>query len=388
MVDSFKRMISVVVLLILVSCSDATLPPVIDVQRVPDGGIHPRIVFDEWGDTHLLYFRAEFPQAGAYLGHLYYTRYNNDSGTWRPPVQVSAEPYNYRDPIYRANLAIDGDGRVHVVWFVDRPARFVYTRSTPDKSAFEIPRLIGGQHLDGIDAAADIASVDNRVALVWSAGDLMREDQRSVFMLESEDYGTNFSEAVIIADASLGACACCGLAAEFNQEGELMVAYRSAINNTGRHTQRLVIARNAQGDLQSSYQPVHALTEWELSSCPVTTNDIVRDETDAGDYWLAFENQHQVVKLNMSDGSVPEPVSLQPAAAREKHPSLAFNSAGYQLIAWGEGGGFFSGGMLRRALFDRDGNPVSLPALDELEIPDRSFAAAMVKPDGNFLILY
>ncbi|MDP2127048.1 MAG: hypothetical protein Q8K97_06680 [Pseudohongiella sp.] len=383
---TFSTALAGLVLVLLAACSDPSAPPSVDLQRVPNDGIHPRIMFDEWGDTHLLYFRPEFPDNGLYLGNLYYTRYDNLAGSWKPEMKVSEEPFNYKDPIYRANLAIDGESRVHVLWFVDRPSQFVYTRSNIEKSSFESPRPIVEQNMEGIDAAAEISSYSNRITIVWGAGDVSREDQRSVFMLESQDYGSTFGEEVMIADAALGACACCGLAAEFNQQGELIVAYRSAINNTGRHMQRLVVTRNAHSDIQTSYQPVHALSEWELSSCPVSTNDIVRDEE--GDHWLAYESQSQVVKLNMSDNSMPVLVSAEPAAAREKHPAMAFNGAGYKLISWGEGGGFFSGGFLRRALFDIEGNRVPLPELEELEIPDRSFVAVMVKPDGNFLILY
>jgi hypothetical protein len=383
---TFNRIIAGVAFILLVSCSDPSALPSVSVDRVPNGGIHPRIMFDEWGDTHLLYFRAEFPDSGAYLGNLYYSRYDNSTGLWRPELKVSAEPFNYKDPIYRANLAIDGEGRVHVLWFVDRPAQYVYTRSNIEKSVFEDPRLLVRQNMEGIDAAAEIASYNNRIAIVWGAGDLMREDQRSIYLLESQDYGSTFGDEVMIADSALGACACCGLAAEFNQQGELIVAYRSAINNTGRHMQRLVVARNAHNEIQTSYQPVHALSEWELSSCPVSTNDIVRDEE--GDHWLAYETQSRVLKLNMSDNSAPVFVSELSTGTREKHPAMASNGTGFHLIAWGEGGGFFSGGMLRRALFDQYGTEIDLPESDDLEIPDRSFVAVMVKPDGDFLVLY
>ncbi len=67
---------------------------------------------------------------------------------------------------------------------------------------------------------------------------------------------------------------------------------------------------------------------------------------------------------------------------------MAFNADGYQLIAWGEGGGFFSGGSLRLALFDAEGKPADLPAMDDTDIPDRSSVAVMMKPDGNFLVVY
>ena len=386
---SFHRVGQVVIVLLvtmLVSCTEPELLPTIEVQRVPENGIQPRIVLDEWGDTHLLYFRAEFPDSGAYLGHLYYTRYDNQRRAWQPSARVSAEPFNYKDQIYRANFTVGGEGRIHVVWFVDRPERFLYTRSDINKGNFETPRLISGAYLDGIDANADIASYNNRVALVWASGDLMREDQRSVFMLQSQDNGGSFGDPVMIADSALGACACCALSAEFNQAGELLVAYRSAVNNTGRHMQQLIINQNAQGDVQSFYQPVHALSEWEIASCPVSTNDMAREVSGA--YWLVYETENQLVKQNLSANSVPQRVSAQASSAREKHPAMAFNADGYQLIAWGEGGGFFSGGSLRLALFDAEGKPADLPAMDDTDIPDRSSVAVMMKPDGNFLVVY
>lgn len=381
-------LLSVLAVTVLLSCSPTETTPVVELMRVPNQGIQPRIVFDEWGDTHLLYFRVDPAADSTYQGHLYYSRYDNDSGDWMPELQVSNQTYNHGDAIYRANLAVDGDGGVHVTWFMDRPARFMYARSSADMSSFIEPRLIAEHHLDSVDAGADIAAYRNRVSLVWGAGDLMREDQRSVYMLESLDHGTSFGEETMIGDPALGACACCALAAEFNQSGELMVAYRSAINNTGRHMQRLIVARNAHNEMQISYQPQSALTEWELSSCPVSTNDIVRDESAAGEYWLAYENQGQVATLNLSSGSMPTLVSVNTSGARQKHPAMVFNSAGYQLLAWGEGGGFFDGGMLHLALLDANGAAITLPPIEETEIPDRSFVAVMVKPDGNFLVLY
>jgi lipid-binding SYLF domain-containing protein len=40
------------------------------------------------------------------------------------------------------------------------------------------------------------------------------------------------------------------------------------------------------------------------------------------------------------------------------------------------------------ALFDAEGKPAVLPALDDMQIPDRSSAAVIMKPDGNFLVVY
>ena len=67
-------------------------------------------------------------------------------------------------------------------------------------------------NLVGVDAGADIAARDNLVAIAWAAGELTREEERSVYVRLSMDFGATFSDEIMVGDKSLGACSCCGLA--------------------------------------------------------------------------------------------------------------------------------------------------------------------------------
>lgn len=138
--------------------------------------------------------------------------------------------------------------------------------------------------------------------------------------------------------------------------------------------------------VKSAYMPVDDARSWDLAACPVTTNDIVVDYE--GENWLVFENQSRIAKVNLADGDVSAYLSEQSSQTREKHPAMAFNREGDQLIAWGEGPGFFSGGVLRWALFNNQGVHIGSSGLEKMEITDRSSPAVLAKPDGNFLILY
>ncbi|MFM1896787.1 MAG: hypothetical protein RLZZ385_1861 [Pseudomonadota bacterium] len=376
------RLAAAFVLLALVSgCSEQ---PAVQLQRVPDQGIHPRILVDGQGQTHLLYFRRDSQEGRSAQGLLYYRQYDAEAEDWGPAVRVSTDRYDHGDPIFRAGFASDDEGRIHVVWHQSRPAEYFYTRSNTERSSFEPQRRIVADYLDGIDAGAAIAVRGDSVAVVWAAGDLDMEASRSVYLRLSTDAGTSFAAERMIGDPALGACACCGLAAEFDQQGRLLVAYRSAIDGTGRNMQILSVDPEESG--AGSYLPMEALRSWDLAACPVTTNDFVPDA--AGNPWLVFENQSRVVAMTPTRAGSEQLVSDSPPQTREKHPAAAINDQGEHLVAWGEGAGFFSGGSLHWALFDSGGARLAGPVTEPVDIPDNSSPAVMVDGSGDFIILY
>ena len=381
----FRQLCCLGLLVLLVGCSES---PAVVFRAVPDGGIHPRILMDSHGQAHLLYFRPDAPDGRSRLGLLYYRPYDEQNDDWGPAVRVSTDRYEHGDPIFRAGFGIDDEGRVHVAWFQSRPAEYFYTRSNPQRTEFEPQRLIVNQHLEGIDAGVDIAVDGQQIAVVWAAGDLEREAQRSVYLRLSRDRGESFGTETMIGDPALGACACCGLAAEFGPDSQLLVAYRSATNGTGRDMQVLTVDTGPQITPPARYQPLQEDRMWDLAACPVTTNDWVAD--GKGGHWLVYENRSRIYTLNVpgqADES-PRQLSEVPPTTREKHPAVAINAQGYQLSAWGEGAGFFSGGVLRWSLFDPQGRRVNLPAHEAVQIPDNSHPAVMARRDGNFMVLY
>src|ERR1700726_2427868 len=82
-------------------------PGDVRVQRVPDGGIQPRVAVAADGTIHLIYFSGD-PAAG----DIFYVR---NSGK---PIRVNSHPGsaialgNIRGP----QLALGRSGRVHVAW--------------------------------------------------------------------------------------------------------------------------------------------------------------------------------------------------------------------------------------------------------------------------------
>lgn len=357
------------------------------VQPTPDDGLQPRLIVDAGGDVHLLYFRKRMNQPQAREGNLYYRQYRADSSSWGNPVKVSSTAFNLQTfSIARAGMAIDGTGRIHVIWYMPRESQYLYARSNPARTEFETQRSMVTQYAEGIDAGADIAARGDQVAIVWGAGDLSREFERTVFARLSVDNGASFGAEQMLGNTELGACACCSLATDFSASGNLLVAYRSAIDGIGRHTQLLTLAL-ADGDIrQASYAPVHELQQWELSSCPLSTNDIATASN--GEQWLVFETAARIVQKQLESAHPPSLVAEPVTNTRQKNPAIALNAAGERLVVWGEGISHSRGGKLNMRLFAADGTLLDTPYYDALEIPEFSFPAAALLPDNTFLVLY
>ncbi len=374
------------VLLLMLAMPGANAQSGVDIQRTPDRGLHPRLLQDDAGNVHLLYFRKRNSNPRSREGDLFYRQYDAASFDWGPARRVSSQSFNHADPIYRANFAVDGDGRVHVVWYQSRPSRFFYTRSDPGRTAFEPRRSLVEVNLEGIDAGADIAASGSGVVVSWAAGELVREDERTVYARISNDGGETFSPEYAVGDTGLGACACCSLALEYENPHRFVVAYRSAIDGIGRHMQLLTVEQSPGSAISTDYAPLHDLQKWELSACPVSTNDIGRDYQQRN--WLVFETESRIVQLNLDAGGVPARVAEPATRTRQKNPAIAFSSDGYKLIAWGEGVSFTRGGTLNWQLFDDEGNAVPAPEQPPINIPDNSAPAVTITPNGSFLILY
>jgi hypothetical protein len=384
----YKTVSMALLLLLLLALTPASWAqtPEIRLQRIPDEGIQPRILQDENGNTHLLYFKKRFPNPQSRDGDLYYRQYDRALGNWGNPVKVSSSSFNHLDSIGRAGFAIDGEGRVQVIWYQTRPSHYFHARSNTARTEFEVQRSIISVNIEGVDAGAEVAAKENQVVIVWAAGNLQREMERTVFARISLDYGQSFSDEIMIGNKSLGACACCSLAAQFDSQGKLLVAYRSAVDGIGRHMQLLTVTPVSSAPNESYYTTLHDLQRWELAACPVTTNDFIQDLHNNS--WLVFENESRIVELNITAGTLPALIAEPLTKTRQKNPAMAFDLQGNRLIVWAEGISFSRGGYLNWQLLDVDGKKPGSEAVPEIAVPDYSFPAVMTLPEGGFVILY
>ncbi len=359
----------------------------IHIQQTPDGGVQPRLSVDDSGNIHLLYFKKRLSAPSAREGNLYYRQYLPEQNRFGLPVKVSSNAYDIRAfAIARASMAVGADGRVHVVWYLPRDNQYYYSRSNTERSQFETQQPVVDEFGEGLDAGADIAALGSQVAIVWAAGALSREHERTVYGRISADSGTTFSDEMQMGNKELGACACCSLATNFGAESELTIAYRSAIDGVGRHMQALTVQFAGKTIESGRYAELSRLQEWELSACPLSTNDITVDAE--ANQWLVFETEGRINQLQLGTGIDAMPVAEPFIETRQKNPAVAINSEGDRLIVWGEAISHTRGGRLNMHLFTDDESDKNVEFMDEVSIPKFSFPAAAVLPDGDFLVLY
>ncbi len=361
------------------------------VTSIPDGGLQPRLVTAADGGVHLLYFKKRLSAPSAREGNLYYREYLREERRFGLPIKVSSTAFNLQTfAIARASMAIDGEGRAHVIWYLPRENRYLYARSDVQRLQFEEQRSLVSAYIEGVDAAADVAAEGNQVAIVWGAGALSAEQERTVYARFSDDGGESFGAEQRVGNKDLGACACCSLAAEFDPQGRLSIAYRSAIDGVGRHMQWLTLhaetpsLATANEALRGDYSPLQPLQEWEMSSCPLSTNDFALDTN--GEPWAAFETSARIIRLkaNGTAAAVQEPATQ----TRQKNPSIAVAANGDVLTAWGEAISHSKGGALRAQLEDANGVIIEWELGTEITLPNFSFPAAAAIGGNDFLLLW
>jgi hypothetical protein len=357
------------------------------IQNTPDGGLQPRLSVDEQGDIHLLYFKKRLNTRAAREGNLYYRHFNVESGQFGLPIKVSSDAFAMQTfSIARASMAVTEDGRIHVLWYYPRSSEFIYSRSNPERTSFEQQRSIVQINTEGIDAGGDIAAAGSQVAIIWGAGDLSLEHQRTMFARFSHDSGASFGEEASISNPDLGACACCSMAADYLDDNDLLVAYRSAIDGVGRHMQLLTISDADKEITGASYGSMHDLQQWEASYCPLSTNDIVKDVDDQ--HWLVFETESRIVQLNLNNQEYIAKIAEPYTETRQKNPAIAINQEGDRLIVWGEAISHARGGRMNMRIVDKSGLDTGYELAEEIRIEDYSFPAAVALPDGDFLVLH
>lgn len=356
------------------------------IQPTPDQGLQPRLSVDDNGNVHLLYFKKRINRPASREGNLYYRSYDHETGQFSLPVKVSSSAFSMQTfSIARASMAITEDGRVHAFWYYPRTSEMIYSRSNPERTMFETQRSMVSVFQEGIDAGGDIASIGSSVALVWGAGKLTEEHQRTMFARFSDDYGKTFSDEVMVSNPDLGACACCSLAADYAGSSDLVIGYRSAIDGVGRHMQVLTLKNINQGITGAFYGEMSELQEWEASFCPLSTNDIERTGEQR---WLVFETQNRIMRMELMSQNPVSAVGEPFSETRQKNPALAINHIGEQLIVWGEAISHSRGGRLNLKLLNKDGSNAEYSFTENIMINDYSFPAAASLPNNDFMVLH
>jgi hypothetical protein len=355
------------------------------VSRVPNGGIQPQAVVDAAQTVHLIYFKGE-PKGG----DIYYLRQSQGGDKFSEPLRVNSQPGSAIavGTIRGAQLALGRNGRLHVAWNGSKSvnahpgAPMLCTRLNDKGDAFEPERdlMTRTLHLDGGGSVA--ADDQGNVYVVWHAaesGEPEGEGNRKVFVARSQDDGKRFARETVGNPQPTGACGCCGLRAFADAPGNLFVLYRTAMQTTNRD-EVLLVSRNHGASFEIANRH-----PWNVAACPMSSASLT--ESKAG-VLAAWETAGQVYFSRVAPDTLK--VSLPaspPGGAARKHPVAVGNDRGEVLLVWAEGTGWQRGGSLAWQLFEAKGKPTNDKGRAE-GVPTWSFATAVARAGGDFLIIY
>jgi hypothetical protein len=356
----------------------------VTLARVPDQGIQPQAVRDERGVVHLIYFKGE-PAAG----DIYYVRRASGMSEFSKPIKVNSGPPNAIaiGTIRGAQLALGKNGRVHVAWNGPAPAHggyleapMLYTRMNDAGTAFEPERnLIHTAR--GLDGGGSVAADRlGNVYVMWHApepGNTNGESGRALFVARSSDDGKTFAPETRVLSKDTGACACCGMRAFADQEGNVFAWYRGAADLTNRN-EILLVSRDHGMSFDVGYE--HG---WKISSCPMSSAFLSEAKTGI----LAAAETHgrvYFVRVDAKTGKVSEPVSPE---VKGKFPVVLANQRGEVLLVWIEGVGWGKGGSVAWQMYGPDGQAEAEVGRAQ-DVPAWSMAAAFAERSGDFVIVY
>lgn len=362
--------------------------PLVNVVRIPAGGMQPDVVVDGAHVLHLVYLSGD-PAAA----DVFYTTSRDGGDTFAAPIRVNSQPGSAIavGTIRGAQLALGRDGSIHVVWNGSNGAEpkppvrgdqkpgmpLLYARAAGAGQPFAPQRnlMTSTRHLDGgASIAADGAGA---VYVVWHGNAIdgaEGEQFRRVWLARSTDDGRTFGAETAISPADTGTCGCCGLEAAASG-ANVYVLYRGAREQVHRDVHALT---SLDGGRTFTARLVD---RWENGACPMSSMTILPGRAPL----YAWEHDGQVAFSEDTRVVAPAPPNTEDPKARRKHPRLALAADGNVLLTWATGAGWNKGGGVAWQMF-ADGVPTT-PIESGEGLPVWSFPTVAAL-SGRFVVLY
>jgi len=322
-----------------------------DAERGPDGALHVAFVADS---------------------NLYYSKSTDGGKTFSSPLQVNLDRGNVHGGRYRGpDLTVDGDGRVHVVWYNNGYQRSLpqdqwgveYARLAPGESSFSGRRNLNHLPSDNYSVAADSRG---RVAVFWTA--------EGLFTNLSTDGGDSFGEAVRVGEGGIDPCECCATRCQFTADGRLYLTYREKADNL--RDMHLVEFPDIFGKTGSFTRSKISGETWKIDLCPMTGSWLA--PLPDGGLTAAWDNRTTVEFASFGPDGRMQGSALRTAVDKGLYPVILQNAAGEILVAWKWKSELFW--KLYRNLEDQSPKTGSFAGKD----PDRP--AGVVTAEGDFLL--
>ena len=313
------------------------------------------------GTIHLLFDADDGP---------HYVSSKDGGATFSPPVAVVDA--TARKPGLKfsgADLAVGGDGRVHVAmannaWKLKLPKEdwsLYYASLAPRAKAFSPVRNLNRKPSEGFSLAADGRG---SVSACFLSGKL--------FAMTSRDGGQTFAGSAEV-DPAWNPCDCCTTSATYGSDGKLALLYREETDND----RDMYVVLWDQGRQSKPTRTRISGTGWNVKACPMTYFTIVPAVTG---YVAAWPTKGQVyfVRLDKSGAALPPGEIRTPGTTGMRTGLLALSAPdGATLVAWK------NKEDLGWQLYDASGRPDGAPG--SATSPGNG-AAGVVLWDGRFAL--
>ena len=237
-------------------------------------------------------------------------------------------------------MEVAPNGTVHMAWVetigpVNTDIR--YTRSTDRGETFTPPVSVVDATIDAIEDFPSIAiDSSGTVHIAWIDGRELKQgtdEYDQIWATRSFDDGVTFEEprrASFAPGGVGGSCECCPTASATTPDGDLLIAYRSNVNNV----RDIFVARSTDGgETFGTAIPIPSQS-WNLFACPVAGPGIAVDRfgtahivwkdgrEGAGDQYMYY--------TILPDGAdrVPHDFPLSTELTRTNHPTVGITPQG------------------------------------------------------------
>ena len=127
------------------------------------------------------------------------------------------------------------------------------------------------------------------------------------------------------------------------------------------------------------------ISKWNLSYCAMSSEAFTSGRAGIFGAWET-EKQVHFGSIDSKTGNASD-VAVSNDSANQKYPALALNRDGLLLVSWTEGMGWKRGGSVHWQLFDAAGKRIGNPGSAD-GVPAWSLVAVYPERNGNFLVLY
>ncbi len=319
-INGSRRIFSALLVTIALGIGNLGAAETVRVIQLPGSGIVPDAEIDNSGTVHVAYVDS---------ANLYYVKSTDGGSSFSVPLKVNSEEGNVGGGTYRGpDLALGGNGVVHVVWYdnayglgLPRDQWGVhYARVDPAAGKVSGERNLNGRPSDNYSLAANSTGA---VAVTWTAA--------GMYLQTSADNGDTFSEPVRVLPESVDPCECCATRTLFTADGGLYVIYRDKADNV-RDMHLLSWPNAASGGSPAFSSLLLSVETWKIDLCPMTGSYL--ETTPDGSLLAAWETRsnNRFAIIDPSDLTF----KAQPKLTTEKgnYPVALANDSGQVLTAW------------------------------------------------------